>query len=105
MVVAGDVLRASLVLEEGGRAPHIIGVGVTLKQHQVVQLPLSVALTAPPPRVFDKALNLIPRLPILDQRGRGGRDRQAKLRWPWAKRAKLIKMECGGQQAPVLRQV
>jgi hypothetical protein len=67
----------SLGLEESGWPPHIIGVRVTLKPHQVVQLPLSVVLAAPPPRVFYNALNLIPRVPILDQRGRGGRDWQA----------------------------
>jgi len=36
------------------QAPHVqvLCVRVALKPHQVVQLPLSVALMAPPPRVF-----------------------------------------------------
>ncbi len=60
LVVTGDVPCTSLGLEESCWPPHVIGIRVALKPHQVVQLPLSITLAAPPPRMFDDTVDLIP---------------------------------------------
>jgi hypothetical protein len=61
---------------------------VTLKPHEVVHLPRSVALGAPSPRVIDYPIDLIPRLPILGQR------RRRVLDWHASEQAWLRAEEC-----------
>ncbi len=60
LVVTGDVRCTSLGLKESCWPPHVIGIRVTLKQHKVGKLPLSITLAAPPPRMFDDMVDLIP---------------------------------------------
>ena len=52
LVVTGYVHCTSLGLEESCGPPHVIGIRVTLKHHRIVQLPLSITLAAPPPRML-----------------------------------------------------